>query len=373
MSVRLLHVADVHLGAPLGNFEGYAAHRREHVEAAFRRTVDAALAERVHAVLLAGDLFDTHRPEARVVELARRELARLREAGIPVLAVPGTHDSLLLPDCVYRREDLPIDRLFDAPTFDGPYRLDAGGTPVWIYGIAADPRRPGGWTSLTRTADEGIHVALVHAACKDRPDWTIQPEDLPFDAADLPRMGMDYVALGHYHNQRVFEAPDGRVLAAYPGSIEGRDWTETGPRRVLLVEWADGAPAPTLRPIPVHSRVLESGELDVSGAVSEDDVRERIRAHCPRESLWRIVLVGEPETPLRPDSIAADLEAHYGYLQVVDETTVVTSRRVADLCEERTVRGEFFRRLVAERERAAGERERRVADRALKLGMRVLG
>ena len=111
------------------------------MEAAFRRTIDAALAERVHAVLLAGDLFDSHRPPARVVDLARRELARLREAGIPVLAVPGTHDSLLQPDCIYRREDLPIDRLFDAPTFDGPYRLDADGTAVWVYGIAADPRR----------------------------------------------------------------------------------------------------------------------------------------------------------------------------------------------------------------------------------------
>jgi DNA repair exonuclease SbcCD nuclease subunit len=373
VSVRLLHVADVHLGAPLGNFGGYAARRRDDLEAAFRRTVDAALAERVHAVLLAGDLFDSHRPEPRVIELARRELARLREAKIPVLAVPGTHDSLLQPDCVYRREGLPIDRLFDAPSFDGPERIDADGTAVWVYGIAADPRRPGGWESLARAPEAGLHVALAHAACRDRPDWAIAPEDMPFAAADLAGMGMDYVALGHYHNQRVFEAPDGRVLAAYPGSVEGRDWTETGPRKALLVEWEAGASGPSLRPIPVHSRVLESGELDVSGAASEEEVRERIRARFPRESLWRIVLVGEPEAPLRPDSIAADLEAHYGYVQVVDETTVVTSRRVAELCEERTVRGEFFRRLVAERDRATGERERRVADRALKLGMRVLG
>jgi hypothetical protein len=373
MSVRLLHVADVHLGAPLGNFGGYAARRREDLEAAFGRVVDTALGERVHAVLLAGDLFDTHRPEPRVVELARRELARLREAGIPVLAVPGTHDSLLLPDCVYRREGLPIDRLFDAPSFDGPERIDAAGTTVWVYGIAADPRRPGGWKSLVRAPMEGLHVALAHAACRDRPDWAIAPEDLPFDTSDLPGLGMDYVALGHYHNGRVFEAPDGRVLAAYPGSVEGRDWTETGPRLALLVEWADGAGGPTLRPIPVHSRTLEAAELDVSGAAAEEEVGERIRARFPPESLWRIVLVGEPEAPLRPDSIAADLEAHYGYLQVVDETTVVTSGRVAELCEERTVRGEFFRRLVTERDRATGDRERRVADRALKLGMRVLG
>ena len=373
MSVRLLHVADVHLGAPLGNFGTYAARRREDLEAAFRRAVDAALGERVQAVLVAGDLFDTHRPEPRVVEVARRELARLREAGIRVLAVPGTHDSLLHPDCVYRRESLPIDRLFDTPSFDGPERVDAEGTPVWVYGIAADPRRPGGWNSLARAPEDGFHVALAHAACRDRPDWTIAPEDLPFETADLAGMGMDYVALGHYHNGRVFEATDGRVLAAYPGSVEGRDWTETGPRLALLVEWADGARGPTLRPIAVHSRMLESGELDVSGAASDEEVRERIRARFPRESLWRIVLVGEPEVPLRPDSIAADLEAHYGYLQLVDETTVVTSRRVAELCEERTVRGEFFRRLVAERDRATQDRDRRVADRALKLGMRVLG
>ena len=72
-------------------------------------------------------------------------------------------------------------------------------------------------------------------------------------------------------------------------------------------------------------------------------------------------LIRTAETPLRTldalapqlRSIAADLEATYGYVQVVDETTVVTSRRVAELCEERTVRGEFFRRLVAERGKQA--------------------
>ena len=143
MSVRLLHVADVHLGAPLGNFEGYAERRRQDVEAAFRRTIDAALAERVHAVLLAGDLFDSHRPAARVVDLARRELARLREAGIPVLAVPGTHDSLLQPDCVYRREDLPIDRLFDAPTFDEIYRTNLRAAMFLAQAVARRQKRGG--------------------------------------------------------------------------------------------------------------------------------------------------------------------------------------------------------------------------------------
>ncbi len=374
MSVRILHLADVHLGAPLGNFGSYAARRGDELDQAFRRAVDAALAERVHAVLIAGDLFDTHRPDVGTVALARRELARLEEAGIRVLAVPGTHDSLLHPDCVYRRESLPFARLFDGPTFAGPERVETDGAVLWVYGIACDPRRQAaGWGTLERVPEGGIHVALAHAACRDRPDWTIPPEDLPFDEGDLPGLGMDYVALGHYHNHRLFEGESGRILGAYPGSVEGRDWTETGPRHALLVEWEAGSRTPSVRPIPVHSRILETCELDIGGSDSEAEVRELIRERCALEILWRIVLVGEPETPLRPDSIAADLEAAYGHIQIADLTTLVTSRLVAQLCEEQTVRGEFFRRLVEERERAEDPRERRVADRAVKLGVRVFG
>lgn len=374
MSVRILHLADCHLGAPLGNFGSYASRRQEDLEKAFGRAIAAALEEEVHLVLIAGDLFDTHRPDTRAVDLVRRELARLREAEIPVLAVPGTHDSLLRPDCVYRRESLPFDRLFDAPTFADPERVEADGAEVWVYGIACDPRRQGaGWETLERGAEDGIHVALAHAACRDRPDWTIPAEDLPFDEQDLAALGMDYVALGHYHNHRVFEDGDGRILGAYPGSIEGRDWTETGPRHALLVRFDEGSKGPRLRPVPVHSRTLESCELDVSGAGSEADVCELVRERCGRDSLWRVVLVGEPEAPLRPEAVAADLEAAYGHIQVVDATTLVTSRYVAELCEEQTVRGEFFRRLVVARERASDPRAQRVADRAVKLGVRVFG
>src|SRR5690606_38822767 len=60
-----------------------------------RRIVDAALAEDVDAVLMAGDIFDNG-----VGDLASRaalavELARLGGAGIPVVLIQGNHDALL--------------------------------------------------------------------------------------------------------------------------------------------------------------------------------------------------------------------------------------------------------------------------------------
>lgn len=373
MSIRILHMADAHLGAPLANFGPYAEQRRAELEAAFQRGIGVALAERVHMVLIAGDLFDTYRPDPHAVNLARRELTRLHEAGIKAFAVPGTHDSLAYAGCVYRRETLPFHHLFTEPTFADPVTLEIEGVRISVYGIAYDRERTkGGWTTLARRQPEGIHIALAHAACRFNPEWPIAPDDLPFREADLAGLGMDYVALGHYHNLRLFRDGE-RVIGGYSGSLEGRDWTESGERHVLLLEWeAAGAP-PTVRPVPVQTRNVDSRDVDVSGLGDPDALVDAVRAACPPGILWRVTLTGEPEIVPQPEALVAALEPTYGHVQVKDRTTLVTSHRITQRCEEETVRGEFFRRLVAARESAADERERAVADRAIKLGLRVFG
>lgn len=373
MSVRVVHIADVHLGAPLANFGEYAGRRRTEQEASFRRAVDVALARRAHLVVIAGDLFDTFRPEPAVVNLARRELGRLREAGIKVLAVPGTHDSLAWGDCVYRRESLPFHRLFVEPTFADPATLEIGGIPVVVYGIAYDARAGGrGWDTLRRSRPDGLHLAVVHAACRFNPEWPIPEGDMPFEESELTGFGMDYVALGHYHNTRIFES-GGRVVGAYSGSVEGRDWTEPGPRHVLVVEWdRPGAPARVER-VEVHSRALADADVDVTGAMDEAEITRAIEAACPPGPLWRVTLTGEPEVAPRPHVVEATLSPAYGHVHVRDRTTLFSSHVLAERLEEETVRGEFFRRLVASRSAAADERERTVVERAVKLGLKVFG
>ncbi|MFN2384166.1 MAG: exonuclease SbcCD subunit D [Gemmatimonadota bacterium] len=373
MSIRILHLADAHLGAPLANFGDYARQRHAEQEEAFTRAIDHALAERVHLVLIAGDLFDTFRPDPASVNLVRRQLGRLREAGIVIAGVPGTHDSLGYAECVYHHEALPFHHFFTGPTFAGPAELEIAGVPVALYGIAYDTKQSGGgWDSLVRTSTEGLHIALVHAACRFNPEWPIPPDDLPFAAEDLARLNMDYVALGHYHNMREFRDGE-RLVGAYSGSLEGRDWTEPGPRHVLLIEWQRPGDAPSLRALPVQSRTLGVATVDVSGAPDQEAMAERIAAACEPGPLWRITLTGEPEAVPQPAALEAQLAARYDHLQIVDSTTLVASHLVAQRCEEETVRGEFFRRLVAQRAAAADERERAVADRAIKLGVRVFG
>lgn len=372
MSVRLVHIADVHLGAPLESFGEYARQRRVEQQQAFRRAVDAALEARAHAVVIAGDLFDTFRPEPAAVNLARSELGRLKEAGVKVFAVPGSHDSTAFAGCVYHHETLPFHHFFDRPTFDEPASLEVAGVPLFVHGIAYDPRRAGsGWDTLSRTRQEGIHVALVHAACRFDPDEPIGEEDLPFREQDLAGFGMDYVALGHHHDLRIFES-DGRVVGAYSGSIEGLDWTETGPRHVLVVEWTAPGSAPTVRPVEVQSRRLERREVDVTGAGDEAEIATAVESECDPAWLWEVTLVGEPEVVPRPRAVEATLAPRYGHLRIDDATSLTRSQILAQRREEETVRGAFFRRLVERRESAEG-RQAEVAERAIKLGLRVFG
>src|SRR5918999_668355 len=89
---RLLHMADVHLGARHHDLGEAAAQQRERQFAAFSRAIDLALSERVDLVLVAGDLFDSNAQPRRSVERVAGELKRLVAASIATVILPGTHD-----------------------------------------------------------------------------------------------------------------------------------------------------------------------------------------------------------------------------------------------------------------------------------------
>ncbi|MEZ4597859.1 MAG: metallophosphoesterase [Chloroflexota bacterium] len=87
---RLLHLADVHLGARHPDLGTSASRLRERQAAAFRRAVDVGIEAHVDVALVAGDLFDSNAQPRRVVEAAALELRRLTEHGIRVVLIPGS-------------------------------------------------------------------------------------------------------------------------------------------------------------------------------------------------------------------------------------------------------------------------------------------
>src|SRR4029077_15866686 len=124
--LRLVHTADVHLGARHTDLGDQAAAQRERQFAAFRATVDLALAEKVDLFLIAGDLFDSNTQPRRSVERVAAELKRLADARIRTVIIPGTHD-VYDRSSLYRIHDMaglagsgPDDDLVTILTPDNP-------------------------------------------------------------------------------------------------------------------------------------------------------------------------------------------------------------------------------------------------------------
>ncbi len=87
--MRILHTADWHIGKIVNEFS-----MLEDQAEVLHKLVDDVKKMDVDVLIMAGDLYDRAIPPKEAVVLATDIFTRLiREAGIPVLAIAGNHDS----------------------------------------------------------------------------------------------------------------------------------------------------------------------------------------------------------------------------------------------------------------------------------------
>jgi DNA repair protein SbcD/Mre11 len=375
--LRLLHIADVHLGASFSAFGALAGARRAAVLDAFRRLPEAAAAEGAHAVVVAGDLFDSPRPPADAAAAARETVRRLLEDGRPVFLVPGNHDPVTLHPDPYR--DMPDGaHVFRAPTFEAPVTAETAGGPLHVYGLAYDrARAPDPLPTFARAARSGVHVVLLHGSVEGAPHWTTSPNALRLTADALGWLHADYIALGDYHRHRppaAFSSPAGVLPACYSGSYAALDLTEAGPRGYVIADLAPGQP-----PIVAHrpsgvAPVFDTGDIDVGGLASDAEVADAVAARVAQTGVVPVGrLVGTPGYPLHPPTVTEFLTARFGHAGLRDDSRYYGSARLDELGDADTVVGHVVRLGRRRIEEARADAERDAAERALRIALHALG
>jgi len=301
--LRLAHIADVHLGHALMNLKP----REEAVMETFRRLMREVRECSVDAVLIAGDLFDHARPKTEALDLAVRELSRLREDGVEVLAVSGNHEvrrreGAVSPLRVLERTGLLRHLYYSPGERTHEHRLEADGTVVCVHGLQYLPKRDfiNESPRIRRTfrPDPGAdaNIALMHVALPN----TIPTESEVVEEAYLPE-GYDYYALGHVHTPGLELTLHGSP-ACYPGSPEPITFTEArGDRRgfYLLEAGRDGAVEYEFVEIE-WSRGLSTVE------VSGEDWREKLEREVRR--VRRRTRYGGPVVKIVATSVDASPE-----------------------------------------------------------------
>jgi DNA repair protein SbcD/Mre11 len=228
MKARFLHFADCHLGYwQYNNRERYNDFGR-----AFLQVIEAARTERVDFVLLAGDLFHKRSIEALTLNQAMIGLERLKEAGIPCIAVEGNHELAYHDERLGWVAMLAMRQLLTLlnPEFSegeprlAPYSNRRGSYFDPVPGLRVHGLRYMGAVTakavehyaaaLAAQPQEGIEysIFLTHAGVEG-----VLPDQggLSLREWSVLRPHVDYLALGHIHKPYEF---DGWIYN--PGSLE---------------------------------------------------------------------------------------------------------------------------------------------------------
>ncbi len=361
--IRILHTADLHLDGSFAGLGNRAPQRQADFLETFERIVSLAIEKQVHLLLIAGDLFDHPRPAQRTLSKVQVGLQRLAGRGIVSVLLPGTHDSLVSSDAVYRQAEFPGTILLDQPQVKEPVSLTINDQQLYLYGFAyRSYLSEYALAGMQRRCDEGLHIGLLHGSRQGSPEWNHRKKDLPFSLEDLKRWNLDYVALGHYHSYEVLAEKE-RIYACYPGSPEGKRFGENGPRSCALVTIDAGGVS--VEPQSVNGRELAEKQLDLSGCTELEQVVRCIRALGNERLLLRLTLNGILEAPMDLSAVQSRCEDAFFYLELRDQTRLFDSDYARRIEPEETVRGMFVRRarqLMAE----VNEEERLVVEQAFR-------
>ncbi len=275
-SIRFVHAADLHLDATFGGVDATndrvaGALARSTFEA-LDRIVKLCIDRRVDFLVIAGDLYNSADRSLRAELAFQKAMRRLAEAGIEAFVVHGNHDpadgwsaGLELPDSV---------RVFSAEDVERREVLRDGKVVCAVYGRSYATRQitENLARGFKRKTGDPLAVGVLHANVGQRQGWD---NYAPCTVDDLRASAMNYWALGHIHAPgRVADNPP----SVYPGSCQGLDPTEEGPRGCFLVELgADGAVEEFVETASVRWQRIE---IDCGDITDFDALRAALTAAC---------------------------------------------------------------------------------------------
>jgi DNA repair exonuclease SbcCD nuclease subunit len=350
--LRLLHTADVHLGARHADLGDAATAQRERQFAAFKAAVDLAIERKVDLFLVAGDLFDSNTQPRRSVERVAVELARLAQAKIRSVIVPGTHDCYERAS-IYRAYDLkalagstPDDDLVTVITPDQPaLHLPMLDTTIHaaVFATKRAPFSPLRDVHVDSATEPRAtwHVGVVHGALAI-PDRTDRDE-VVVTKEEIAASGLDYLALGHWHSTQKGKA--GSTTYAYSGAPEPVAVDQDGAGKVLVVSLDDaaGGKVVTVEEAVVGQTTFERLDVDAARLNGQSDLIAKLQAKANPDLVLEARLTGvrPDELDVDPGEVEEQLEGSFLRLRVRDQSTPALSEGAIPSAD--TITGAFIR------------------------------
>ncbi|MBQ8402454.1 MAG: DNA repair exonuclease [Clostridia bacterium] len=358
--LKVLHTGDLHLDTAFASLDERRAQiRKNEMRAAFTSMMTYARMNGIDAVLMAGDIFDSHCVTRETVQLMIQEFEKFD--GIICIA-SGNHD-YADTGSVWRNTDFPDNvHLFLDPVLESVSFPEKNLT-VWGYGFSSPDLTGCPFAGRQAEDPEQINLLVCHCDMTDR-----RGTDAPVTVADLRSFGADYTAMGHLHNP-----PQAGEKWAYCGCLEPRNFNETGPKGACVVEIEKNGTQSTVRMKRVRfsKRRYETGTLDVTGCGTMEAVRAATSDYIAARKYGEDTLLQLRYTGIAAEGLVinGDLLGDMGLFCLRTEDHTMPDRD--SLAADNGIRGAFYRTLAPALE-SADPAEAETALRALRYGLAAI-
>ena len=335
--VRILATGDLHIGRRPTRVPDSELAERASAARMWEAIVLRAIAQRVDAVLLSGDIIDHDNRFYEATGPLERGICRLAEAGIPTFAVAGNHDFDVFPRILNQVKTPLFHFLGQGGNWEEAYLERDGQRLLRIIGWSFPARcvRHSPLDGFRFSPDPRLPtVGLLHADL-DVPG----SEYAPVRLAELQAAKVSLWVLGHIHKPQHWPSQSGAQVLN-PGSPQALAPDEPGPHGPWLIE-IDGPHSVNCRQFPMSLVRYQELSVDLAGAETSDEFETRVNTALtsalesaagedepPRLLSLRLHFVGVTALCGRIESLAqplGDLERHRGDVRArIDKHTNFT-------------------------------------------------
>ncbi|MBM3173330.1 MAG: DNA repair exonuclease [Chloroflexi bacterium] len=367
--IKLLHTADIHLGAKFKGLGEKGKVQRQQVCTTFKKLIALAIEEKVDIVLIAGDLFDSNQQPKSNIDLVIEQFGLLASKNIPICIIPGTHDCFDSTS-IYRKVNLaeacPNVTLFTAGEWSCQ-DFPALGLTVYGRPNSSNRSQQSPLERLKRTTSSQYHVALAHGSLNI---GTVQEDDHVFTTEQLQNSQMNYIALGHWHS--VSMCSDKGVVAWYSGAPEMIDRDQKQPGHVLLVSITDSGEV-KVEPRRTGLRYRDEPEIHLDDVESVPQLKAKIMENANPNLVRRVFIKGMrgEDLHISPEELEDELSAGFFDLRIENQSHPKISQFSGDVFEKQLIASKFASLMREHIEACQGE-DREIAEEALQYGIALL-
>jgi len=355
--VKIIHTGDLHLGMTFKSLgEKSKIHRRD-CQDVFSNIINLCIKEKADALLIAGDLFDEPNPSKSIVTFVIDELKRLKEKNIPIFIITGNHDTYSKNSLWFSYKFPSNVVIFDSNNIESKTVGD-----LEVYGLAYTNNTKEPLKGFKASKSDKFRVGLIHGSTTnikedDDPEYSYRP----ITKTQIDSSGLDYIALGHFHDLLEVKA---KVKCFYCGSPEGLSFKNKPDSGVLIVSYSDGKVS--IKHYKMAIREFHNIEIDCTKLENDSEIRKTLQKSKGESKVLRLILRGSPSLDFQFDRELLEKEffSEYFYLKIDDRIHIPDN-----LQEDETIRGQFIKLIKQQIKKEKDEYKKKRLENALRIGI----